>query len=31
MKPAVALFVALLILYVLFSGKGLKVWEAITT
>ena len=31
MKTSVALLVALLILYVLFSGKAQAVWQAIIT
>lgn len=30
MRTAVMLLIILLIIYVLFSGRGLKVWKAIT-
>jgi hypothetical protein len=31
MRTAVVLLVALLLIYVLFSGKGVRVWEAISS
>lgn len=30
MKIAVTLLIALLLLYVLFSGRGVRVWQALT-
>lgn len=31
MRTAVTLLIVILVLYVLFSGRGVKVWEAITS
>lgn len=31
MKASVTVFIALLLLYVLLSGKAVKVWKAITS
>jgi hypothetical protein len=31
MRTAVTLLIILLVLYVLFSGRGVKVWQAITS
>ena len=31
MRTAITLLIILLVLYVLFSGRGVKVWQAITS
>jgi hypothetical protein len=31
MRTAVTLLIILLVLYVLFSGRGVKVWQALTS
>lgn len=31
MRTAVTLLIVILVLYVLFSGRGVKVWEALTS
>lgn len=31
MRTAVTLLIVILVLYVLFSGRGVKVWQALTS